>query len=62
MRVGDRSLALSEGLRAARLLLVNTYGLARAKNEKGLQTLCLQALMIGAQERTRTSTPLSAST
>ena len=30
--------------------------------EKGLQTSRLQALMIGAQERTRTSTPLSAST
>ena len=34
----------------------------RARNKKGLQTHGLQAFMIGAQERTRTSTPLSAST
>jgi len=35
---------------------------AVATTRKGLQTLCLQAFMIGAQERTRTSTPLGAST
>src|SRR5690606_4347400 len=32
-----------------------------ATRRKGLQTMCLQAFMIGAQERTRTSTPLGAS-
>ena len=34
----------------------------RDKKDKGLQVFDLQAFMIGAQERTRTSTPLSAST
>jgi hypothetical protein len=52
---------LKEKKRSACGMTASSASLFEA-NKKGLQTSCLQALMIGAQERTRTSTMLLAST
>ena len=41
---------------------VRAQSMGLNKKEKGPQVFDLRAFMIGAQERTRTSTPLSAST